>query len=48
MAALEAAGVPIVEFWRQSQADYRYLLSRNLGAEGTVGDTFPSDFWPAG
>jgi serine/threonine protein kinase len=48
MAALEAAGVPIVEFWRQSQADYRYLLSRNLGAEGTVGDTFPPDFWPAG
>jgi serine/threonine-protein kinase len=46
VAALDAAGVPITEFWRRAQGDYRLLLASNVGAEGTVGTVLTRAFWP--
>jgi len=45
VAALDLASVPITDFWRLAQRDYRLLVAREVGAEGTVGHVLPHDFW---
>ncbi|MCB9850377.1 MAG: serine/threonine protein kinase [Phycisphaerales bacterium] len=46
IAALDASGVPLTDFWQGAQRDYHRLLSASVGAEGTVGDILPHNFWP--
>ena len=45
VAAFDASGVPVTEFWRAAQRDYRVLLARAGSAEGTVGVVLPRTFW---
>lgn len=48
VAALESTVIPIADFWRMAQRDYRLLLAQALGAEGTVGDPLPRAIWQEG